>query len=52
MSDDAGKFLILTGYAAILVALVRPNSLGPGLVTSVGGGMAKLVGSSVGGGSW
>jgi len=49
MSDSAGKWLVLLGYAAVLLVLVRPNSQGPGFVSAVGGAMANLVSASTGG---
>ena len=52
MSDDAGKWLVLLGYAAVLVVLVRPGSQGPGFVTSVGNAMSALVSASTGGGTF
>jgi len=52
MGDDVGKWVVLLGYAAILVVLVRPNSQGPQFVTDVGNAMSALVTASTGGGSW
>ena len=52
MSDDIGKWLVLLGYAAVLVVLVRPGSQGPTFVTDVGSAMSALVTASTGGGSW
>ena len=52
MSDDIGKWLVLLGYAAVLVVLVRPGSQGPTFVTDVGTAMSALVTASTGGGSW
>ena len=52
MTDSLGKWLVLLGYAAILVVLVRPGSQGPGFVEDVGTAMANLVTASTGGGTW
>lgn len=52
MSDSFGKWLVLLGYAAILVVLVRPGSQGPSFVEDVGTAMSNLVTASTGGGSW
>jgi len=52
MSDSIGKWLVLLGYAAVLVVLVRPGSQGPTFVTDVGTAMSALVTASTGGGSW
>ena len=52
MTDDIGKWLVLLGYAAVLVVLVRPGSQGPTFVTDVGSAMSALVTASTGGGSW
>jgi hypothetical protein len=52
MGDDVGKWVVLLGYAAILVVLVRPGSQGPTFVTDVGSAMSALVTASTGGGSW
>ena len=52
MSSSLGQWLVLLGYAAILVVLVRPGSQGPSFVTSVGTAMSNLVSASTGGGSW
>ena len=49
MSGDIGQFIVLLGYAAILVVLVRPGSLGPGFVTSVGTGMSSIIKAATGG---
>ena len=49
MSDSFGKWLVLLGYAAVLLVLVRPNSQGPGFVTAVGSAMSNLVSASTGG---
>jgi len=49
MSDSAGKWLVLLGYSAVLLVLVRPNSQGPGFVSAVGSAMANLVSASTGG---
>lgn len=53
MSGDIGKWLVLLGYAAVLVVLVRPGSQGPTFVTDVGNAMSTLVTASTGGAaSW
>lgn len=52
MGDDVGKWVVLLGYAAILVVLVRPGSQGPTFVTDVGSAMSALVTASTGGGTW
>ena len=52
MSEAAGKWLVLMGYAAVMVVLVRPNSQGPGFVTAVGGAMKNVISASTGGGTW
>ena len=49
VSDSFGKWLVLLGYAAVLLVLVRPNSQGPGFVSAVGGAMSNLVSASTGG---
>lgn len=49
MSDSAGRWLVLLGYAAVLLVLVRPGSQGPGFVSAVGGAMTNLVSASTGG---
>lgn len=50
MSGDIGQFLILLGYAAILVVLVRTGNGGT-FVTSVGGAMASIINAATGGGT-
>lgn len=52
MSDAFGKWLILAGYAMVLLVLVRPRSQGPGFVSAVGGAMSNLVKASTGGGTF
>ena len=52
MSEDIGKWLVLLGYAAVLVVLVRPGSQGPAFVEDVGTAMSALVTASTGGGTW
>ena len=52
MSGDIGKWLVLLGYAAVLVVLVRPGSQGPTFVEDVGTAMSNLVTASTGGGTW
>ena len=49
MGDSLGQWLVLLGYAAVLLVLVRPNSQGPGFVTAVGTAMSNLVSASTGG---
>jgi hypothetical protein len=49
MSDAFGKWLVILGYAAVLLVLVRPNSQGPGFVSAVGNAMSSLVSASTGG---
>lgn len=39
----AGEALVLIVYAAIIYNLVRPNSQGPRLVTSITNGLANLI---------
>lgn len=38
-----GEFLVLVVYSGIIYTLVRPNSQGPKLITSVTNGLANLV---------
>lgn len=38
-----GEFLVLIVYSGIIYTLVRPQSQGPKLVTSIGGALASLV---------
>lgn len=52
MSEDVGKWIVLLGYAAVLVVLVRPGSQGPAFVTDVGNAMSSLVTASTGGGTF
>ena len=52
MSQSFGQWLVLLGYAAVLVVLVRPGSQGPGFVNAVGSAMSNLVSASTGGGTW
>jgi hypothetical protein len=49
MGDSFGKWLVLLGYAAVLLVLVRPNSQGPGFVSAVGNAMSSVVSASTGG---
>ena len=49
MSQDLGKWLVLLGYAALLVVLVRPNSQGPTFVEDIGTAMSNLVTAATGG---
>ena len=52
MGDAAGKWLVLMGYCAIIMVLVRRNSQGPGFVTAVGGAMKNVITASTGGGTF
>ena len=52
MSRTAGSFLTGIIIIAILFVLVRPGSQGPKLVTGVSAGLAGLVTSATGGGTW
>lgn len=52
MSKDIGAFLIGIIYLAVLFVLVRPGSQGPSLVTNVSNGLANLVKTATGGGTW
>lgn len=52
MSRTAGSFLTGIIIIAILFVLVRPGSQGPKLVTGVSAGLAGLVNSATGGGTW
>jgi hypothetical protein len=49
MSDSFGKWLVILGYTAMLLVLVRPNSQGPDFVSAVGTAMSNLVTASTGG---
>jgi hypothetical protein len=49
VGESLGRWLILLGYAAVLLVLVRPGSQGPGFVTSVGNAMTSVVTASTGG---
>jgi hypothetical protein len=49
VTDSAGRWLVLLGYAAVLLVLVRPGSQGPGFVSAVGTAMTNLVSASTGG---
>lgn len=49
MGDSFGRWLVLLGYAAVLLVLVRPNSQGPSFVDSVGDAMTNVIGASTGG---
>lgn len=52
MSDSFGKWLVILGYAALLLVLVRPRSQGPAFVSAVGTAMSNLVSASTGGGTF
>lgn len=46
------EVLILVIYLAIIFTMVRPNSQGPGLVTSFGNSFASILHAATGGGSF
>lgn len=46
------EVLILVIYLAMIFTLVRPNSQGPGLVTSFGNSFASILHAATGGGSF
>lgn len=52
MSRNLGTFIVLLGYAVVLVVLVRPRSQGPTLVTNSANGVAKVISAGTGGGTW
>ena len=52
MSRNAGSFLTGIIIIAVLFVLVRPGSQGPSLVSGVSSGLAGLVQSATGGGSF
>ena len=52
MSDSFGKWLVILGYTAMLLVLVRPNSQGPNFVNAIGSAMSNLVNASTGGGTF
>jgi hypothetical protein len=49
MGGDIGRWLVLLGYAAVLLVLVRPNSQGPSFVTAIGNATSNVIGASTGG---
>ena len=49
MSGAMGQWLVLLGYAAILLVMVRPKSQGPGFVNAVGSAMSNVISASTGG---
>lgn len=46
------EVLVLVIYLAIIFTLVRPNSQGPGLVTSFGNSFASILNAATGGGKF
>ena len=52
MSESFGKWLVILGYTAMLLVLVRPNSQGPSFVNAIGSAMSNLVKASTGGGTF
>lgn len=52
MSRTAGSFLTGIIIIAIVFVLVRPGSQGPSLVGTVSSGLAGLINSATGGGTW
>ena len=52
MGRTAQSFLTGIIIIAIIFVLVRPGSQGPSLVSGVSSGLAGLVQSATGGGSW
>ena len=52
MSRTAESFLTGIIIIAVLFVLVRPGSAGPQLVSGVSSGLAGLVQSATGGGTW
>ena len=52
MGRTAQAFLTGIIIIAILFVLVRPDSQGPQLVSGVSSGLANLVQSATGGGTW
>jgi hypothetical protein len=49
VGGDVGKFVVLIGYCAILLVLVRPNSQGPGFVDAIGDATKNVIGAATGG---
>jgi hypothetical protein len=39
-------------YLALMFVLVRPNSLGPTLVTNTANGLTNVIKAATGGGTW
>ena len=52
MKGLAGSFLTGIIIIAVLFVLVRPNSQGPKLVSTVSGGLQGLIGKATGGGGF
>lgn len=52
MKGSVGSLIVLIGYAMILFLLVRPQSQGPNLVSSVTNGTAGVIKAATGGGTW
>lgn len=52
MGRTAQSFLTGIIIIAIIFVLVRPGSQGPKLVSGISGGLAGLVQSATGGGTW
>ena len=52
MKGIAGSFLTGIIIIAILFVLVRPNSQGPKLVSTVSSGLQGLIGKATGGGAF
>ena len=46
------EVLVLVIYLAMIFTLVRPNSQGPGLVTSFGDSFANILHAATGGGNF
>lgn len=47
-----GEFLVAIVFVALVFVMVRPQSQGPGLVTSITNGIASIINSATGGGTW
>lgn len=52
MKGIAGSFLTGIIIIAILFVLVRPNSQGPKLISTVSSGLQGLIGKATGGGAF
>jgi hypothetical protein len=46
------KAIIIFAYAIVLFLLVRPGSLGPNLVNSLGTSLSSVIQAGTGGGTW